>query len=63
MATDILGCVVRPFVKGSYWRSDRCLTFIVSQDGIGFEKNFGPQTAVIAPSIEQFDPGASWRPR
>jgi hypothetical protein len=39
------------------------LTFIVSQDGIGFEKNFGPQTAVIAPSSEQFDRGASWRAR
>lgn len=36
------------------------MTFIVSQDGIVFEKNLGPDTAAVAPRIAQFDPDASW---
>jgi hypothetical protein len=36
------------------------MTFIVSQDGIVYEKNLGPDTESLARRIEQFDPDASW---
>lgn len=38
------------------------MTFTVSQDGIVFEKNLGPQTAEIAAKIERYDPDGSWSP-
>lgn len=37
------------------------MTFIVSQDGIVFEKNLGSDTRTLAQRIEEFDPGTSWR--
>jgi hypothetical protein len=36
------------------------MTFMVNQEGIVFQKNLGPQTAKIAPSIERYDPDGSW---
>jgi len=36
------------------------MTFIVSQDGIVFERNLGPDTTALALRIEEFDPGTSW---
>jgi Protein of unknown function (DUF2950) len=38
------------------------MTFMVSRDGIVFEKNLGPQTAAIAAKIERYDPDSSWSP-
>lgn len=38
------------------------MTFMVSRDGIVFEKNLGPQTAAIAAKIELYDPDSSWSP-
>jgi Protein of unknown function (DUF2950) len=37
------------------------MTFIVNQNGIVFERNFGPHTAAIARTIKQYDPDPSWR--
>ncbi|MGA2793394.1 MAG: DUF2950 domain-containing protein [Roseiarcus sp.] len=37
------------------------MTFIVSQDGIVFEKNLGPNTADVARRIAAYDPDATWR--
>jgi len=36
------------------------MTFIISQNGIVYEKNLGPDTAKIARQIMQFDPDNSW---
>jgi hypothetical protein len=36
------------------------MSFIVNQNGIVYEKNFGPDTAIIARRITQFDPDNSW---
>jgi hypothetical protein len=44
------------------YRVSGVMTFIVNQDGIVFEKDLGPRTAALAPSIEKFDPDPSWRP-
>ncbi len=37
------------------------MTFIVNQNGIVREKNFGPHTAKLARAIEEYDPDSSWR--
>jgi hypothetical protein len=36
------------------------MTFIVNQDGIVYERNFGTQTASRAKSITRYDPDSSW---
>jgi len=36
------------------------MTFLVNQDGIVFQKDLGPGTASIVPTIKLFDPGLSW---
>jgi len=36
------------------------MTFIVSQDGVVYEKHLGPDTATIAGAMTRFDPDASW---
>jgi hypothetical protein len=35
-------------------------TFIVSQDGVVYEKDFGTDTATAVMAIELFDPDSSW---
>jgi hypothetical protein len=37
-------------------------TFIVSQDGVVYEKDFGPQTLDEFPKMERFNPDKSWTP-
>ena len=37
-------------------------TFLVSQDGIVYQKDFGPNTLEIARRIERFNPDQSWSP-
>jgi hypothetical protein len=37
-------------------------TFIVSQDGVVYEKDLGPNTVEIAKGIEVFDPDKTWTP-
>ncbi|HYM03779.1 MAG TPA: DUF2950 domain-containing protein [Stellaceae bacterium] len=38
------------------------MTFIVSQDGLVYEKNLGHNTAAIARGMTTFNPDASWKP-
>ncbi|MGC2412425.1 MAG: DUF2950 domain-containing protein [Stellaceae bacterium] len=38
------------------------MTFIVNQDGIVYQKNFGLATSRIALQITQYDPDATWQP-
>ena len=37
-------------------------TFMVSQDGVVYEKDLGPNTLEIARTIDRFNPDASWNP-
>ncbi len=36
-------------------------TFIVSWDGVVYEKDFGAQTPTLAPVIERYDPDETWK--
>ena len=43
------------------WGDSGVMTFLVNQNGIVFEKNLGPDTAVTARQIKVYDPDRSWR--
>ncbi|HUC11540.1 MAG TPA: DUF2950 domain-containing protein [Stellaceae bacterium] len=38
------------------------MTFIVNEDGIVYQRNFGPATSRIVQQITQYDPDPSWQP-
>ena len=38
------------------------MTFMVSQDGLVWQRNLGPKTAEVAAAITQFNPDSSWTP-
>jgi hypothetical protein len=37
-------------------------TFIVSQDGVVYEKDFGPKTLDEFKKMDRFNPDSSWKP-
>jgi len=37
------------------------MTFLVNQEGVVYEKNFGPKTASLARAITTFNPDATWK--
>jgi hypothetical protein len=38
------------------------MTFIVSQDGVVYEKDLGPSTGAMAKAMTRFNPDKSWSP-
>jgi len=46
----------------SQYRVTGVKTFMVSQDGVVYEKDFGPNTLEIARRIDRFNPDSSWSP-
>jgi hypothetical protein len=40
--------------------SSGIVTFLVNQDGIVFQKDFGPNTASIVSQMVRFDPDLTW---
>jgi hypothetical protein len=42
------------------YRSSGVMTFIVSSDGVVYEKDLGKQTGVVANAMNTYDPGANW---
>ena len=58
------GKMTRGFAFLAYpaeYRSSGVMTFIVNQDGIVYEKDFGPRTAEIVKSLTRYDRDATWR--
>lgn len=43
------------------YRSSGVMTFIVNRDGIVYQKDLGPQTAIRSRTLAQYDPDATWR--
>jgi hypothetical protein len=43
------------------WGDSGVMTFIVSQDGMIYEKNLGPNTAAIAEKMVTFNPDSGWK--
>jgi hypothetical protein len=43
------------------YRSSGVMTFIVNRDGVVYEKDLGPQTAIRAETLIQYDPDATWK--
>ncbi len=43
------------------WGVSGIMTFMVNQDGQVYQKNLGPKTSEIAPTIKEFNPGPGWK--
>jgi hypothetical protein len=43
------------------WGETGIMSFIVSHDGVLYEKNLGPNTTAVARGMQRFDPDDSWR--
>src|SRR5271157_238234 len=43
------------------YRSSGVMTFIVSQDGIVYERDLGKKTDVLAKAIKEYNPNSSWQ--
>ena len=37
------------------------MTFIVQKDGIVYQKDLGSMTHILAPRVNEFDPGEGWK--
>jgi hypothetical protein len=44
-------------------RNSGITSLVVNQDGVGYEKNMGKDTAAIASRMKVFNPDASWKRR
>jgi Protein of unknown function (DUF2950) len=44
------------------YRNSGIMTFIVSKDGVVYQKDLGEKTAEIAKAITEYDPGDGWKP-
>ena len=59
----INGKMIGGFAMEAYpasYRSSGIKTFIVSQDGVVYEKDLGLSTEIVAPRMKSFDPDGSW---
>jgi len=59
----VAGKMTRGFAFVAYpaeYRSSGVMTFIVNEDGVVYQKDLGKNTAVIAKSIKEYNPGAGW---
>ncbi|HEY7610846.1 MAG TPA: DUF2950 domain-containing protein [Alphaproteobacteria bacterium] len=57
------GRMISGFAMVAYpaqWGNSGVMTFIVSQQGVVFQKNLGPRTAEIAANMVEYNPDASW---
>jgi hypothetical protein len=43
------------------YRSSGVMTFIVDQDGIVYQKDLGKKTGVIAKTMAEYNPNATWQ--
>ena len=58
------GRMTRGFAFRAYpaaYRSSGVMTFIVNQEGVVSQKDLGPDTTRLAPSITAYDPDSSWQ--
>ena len=44
------------------YRASGVMTFIVTQEGVVYEKDLGPDTARVAPDLKKRSPDSSWHP-
>jgi hypothetical protein len=60
----VRGQLVGGFALVAYpaqWRVSGVMSFIVSHDGVVYQKNLGPDTAAIAGAMTRFNPDSSWK--
>ena len=66
-ASDLLNTVDGKMTEGfaflaypAQYATSGVMTFIVSQDGVVYQKDLGPKTADLAKSIGAYDPDTTW---
>ncbi len=42
------------------YRSSGVMTFVVSSDGVVYQKDLGPKTQIVGKALKEFDPGVGW---
>jgi hypothetical protein len=58
------GKIAKGFAFVAYpaeYRSSGVMTFIVSEDGVVYQKDLGKKTDVLAKAIKEYDPNFSWQ--
>src|SRR5579862_507352 len=58
------GKMVKGFAFVAYpaeYRSSGVMTFIVSEDGVVYEKDLGKTTEVLAKAMQEYNPGSTWK--
>ncbi len=61
---EVDGKLRRGFAIVAYpaeYRASGLMTFIVNQQGVVYEKDFGPETRDVAKAMTVFDPDSSWK--
>jgi hypothetical protein len=43
------------------YKSSGVMTFIVSEDGVVYQKNLGKKTDVLAKAMKEYDPSSGWQ--
>ncbi len=43
------------------YRSSGVMTFIVSEDGVVYQKDLGKKTEVLAKAMKEYNPNSSWQ--
>jgi hypothetical protein len=43
------------------YRSSGVMTFIVNEDGTVYQKDLGPETAILATSMKEYNPSSTWK--
>jgi hypothetical protein len=60
----VQGKLVNGFALVAYparWGKSGVMSFIVNQEGVIFQKDFGPDNASLAAAMKRFDPDDSWK--
>jgi hypothetical protein len=60
----VRGKMIGGFAMVAYpaqYGSSGIMTFLVNQDGVVYQKDLGPKTAQIAPSMTRFNPDKTWK--
>jgi hypothetical protein len=64
MSYIVDGKMTRGFASLAYpaeYRSSGVITFLVSQDGVVYQKDVGPKNEEIVKTLRQYDPDSTWR--
>jgi hypothetical protein len=51
-----------PATLADYWLTQNIMTFMMSREGVIFQKDLGSKTSDIAAAIKEYNPAQEWQP-